>query len=234
MGRKARVTAPCSSRRCWARPLGSREHPISPGPGASSADSVRRGSRRCRPPGAGLCNLPGPAPGRRPRPSLSVPPTGLRPRPGPRPHGHTLSSATVRLRLYRFSERKLLRELLMNTVTVGAEIPATSISPRPAVARGPVQPSRSGSAVAAAPSGIPVPPPALKLANASATPDTPGQSPPGFLRGPLVPPIAAREAGEAGGGGRCRGEGWSEPVPPHVGSAHVHWPGAGTSSGFLP
>lgn len=60
----------------------------------------------------------------------------------------------VRLRLYRFSERKLLRELLMKTVTVGADIPVTSISPRPVVARGPVQPSHTGSAVAAAASGI--------------------------------------------------------------------------------
>lgn len=77
------------------------------------------------------------------------------PRPcGPRSHGHTLNSAMVRLRLYRFSERKLLRELLMKTVTVGADIPVTSISPRPVVARGPVQPSHTGSAVAAAASGI--------------------------------------------------------------------------------
>lgn len=44
----------------------------------------------------------------------------------------------VRLRLYRFSERKLLRELLMNTVTVGADKPVTSISPRPAGVRSPV------------------------------------------------------------------------------------------------
>lgn len=60
----------------------------------------------------------------------------------------------VRLRLYRFSERKLLRELLMKTVTVGADIPVTSISPRPGVARGSAQPSHTGSAVAAAASGI--------------------------------------------------------------------------------
>lgn len=58
------------------------------------------------------------------------------PRPsGPRPYGHTLNSAIVRLRLYRFSERKLLRELLMKTVTVGADNPVTSISPRPAGSR---------------------------------------------------------------------------------------------------
>lgn len=60
----------------------------------------------------------------------------------------------VRLRLYRFSERKLLRELLMKTVTVGADIPVTSISPRPGVARGAFQPSHTGSAVAAAASGM--------------------------------------------------------------------------------
>lgn len=47
------------------------------------------------------------------------------------PHGHTLNSAIVRLRLYRFSERKVFRELLMKTVTVGAESPVTSILPRP-------------------------------------------------------------------------------------------------------
>ena len=48
----------------------------------------------------------------------------------------------------------LLRELLMKTITVGADIPVTSISLRPGVARGAVQPSHTGSAVAAAASGI--------------------------------------------------------------------------------
>lgn len=43
----------------------------------------------------------------------------------------------MRLRLYRFWERKLLRELLMKTVTVGADNPVTSISPRPEGARSP-------------------------------------------------------------------------------------------------
>jgi hypothetical protein len=89
-------------------------------------------------------------------PTSFQPPTPFSlPRPsGPRPHGHTLNSAMVRLRLYRFSERKLLRELLMKTITVGADIPVTSISLRPGVARGAVQPSHTGSAVAAAASGI--------------------------------------------------------------------------------
>lgn len=46
----------------------------------------------------------------------------------------------VRLRLYRFSERKVLRELLMKTVTVGADTPVTSILPRPAGACSAVAP----------------------------------------------------------------------------------------------
>lgn len=87
----------------------------------------------------------------------------------------------VRLRLYRFSERKLLRELLMKTVTVGAEIPVTSISPRSVVARDPVQQPHTGSAVAAAPSGISVPPPVPKLTNTSAPTNTAGQSLSSFL-----------------------------------------------------
>lgn len=94
------------------------------------------------------------------------------PRPsGPRPYGHTLNSAIVRLRLYRFSERKLLRELLMKTVTVGADNPVTSISPRPAGSRSrvccltPALLPHTRSAAAAAASGKSVPPPAPDLAN---------------------------------------------------------------------
>lgn len=45
----------------------------------------------------------------------------------------------VRLRLYRFSERNVFRELLMNTVTVGAESPVISIAPRPEETRSPAR-----------------------------------------------------------------------------------------------
>lgn len=58
------------------------------------------------------------------------------------PLGHTLNSAIVRLRLYRFSERKLLRELLMKTVTVGAVNPVTSILRSGGDARGVCSPVR--------------------------------------------------------------------------------------------
>lgn len=126
------------------------------------------------------------------------------PAPGPRPQGHTLNSAMVRLRLYRFSERKLLRELLMKTVTVGAEIPVTSISPRSVVARDPVQQPHTGSAVAAAASGISVPPLVPKQTNTSAPTNTTGQSLSSFLHlqaesraGPANPERASMPLGSS-------------------------------------
>lgn len=56
-----------------------------------------------------------------------------------RPQGHTFNSAMVRLRLYRLSVQKVLRELLTKTVTTGAETPDTSISLRRTAARTPVR-----------------------------------------------------------------------------------------------
>lgn len=94
----------------------------------------------------------------------------------------------------------------MKTVTVGADTPVTSISPRPAVARGPVQPSHTGSAEAAAPSGISVPPPAAKRANASAPTSMLGQSLSSSLRrradsaNPERPSVAPGSANSCKGG----------------------------------
>lgn len=76
----------------------------------------------------------------------------------------------VRLRLYRFWERKLLSELLMKTFTVGADNPVTSISPRPAGSHNPV------SRLTPAPQ--PPPPPLLGYQPLPLLPDLANPRPP--------------------------------------------------------
>lgn len=180
---------PTQLRSSGTRPLGSPEPRISLGPAPTRWTPTPRRLV------TSLCTLTSSPAHQPPGPALRA-----------RPHGHTLNSAMVRLRLYRFSERKLLRELLMKTVTVGADTPVTSISPRPAVARGPVQPSHTGSAEAAAPSGISVPPPAAKRANASAPTSMLGQSLSSSLRrragsaNPERPSVAPGSANSCKGG----------------------------------
>nr|XP_031292908.1 DNA-binding protein RFX2 isoform X4 [Camelus dromedarius] len=102
-----------------------------------------------------------------------------------------LNSAMVRLRLYRFWERKLLRELLMKTVTVGADKPVTSISQRPAGARSPI------SRLTPAPQQPPPPPPREPLPELPArTPDLSMQNSEGGSDSPasvaLCPSAAAQ------------------------------------------
>lgn len=137
------------------------------------------------------------------------------------PPGHTLNSAIVRLRLYRFSERKLLRELLMKTVTVGADTPVTSIS-RSAGRAGSLQPRQPplASSAAAAP-GLPTSPrpgpanprapPAARLRSPGNAPVSLGRSGQSRAPGWAGPPIAAREA--AGGEGEAARRTGRRPPP---------------------